>query len=162
MSHVHAFSCIRAFKYLYLLFCILLVLFWLSLFLSLSLFLTLVAAWHVNVNPFRLGTLFVLGHLLLLLHLTPLHLTNSSVMKRPNRTSRRTFHDEAFIRSTKLFYQIFLTLTYPLSSTVGVGSHYAAPQSCFFPWSYRSSIPLCTDLITLYPSSSLAFRVYAR
>ena len=94
----------------------------LSLSLSLSLFLTLVASWHLNVNPLHLETLFILGHLLLLF-LTPLHLTYDSVMRRPSRTFQRTFHDEAFIRNAKSFYQIFLTLTYPLSSTVGVGSH---------------------------------------
>ena len=32
-------------------------------------------------------------------------------MKRPSRTSWRTFHDEAFIRNAKSFCQIFLTLT---------------------------------------------------
>ena len=32
------------------------------------------------------------------------------------------FFDEAFIRNVKLSYQIFLILTFPLSSTVGVGS----------------------------------------
>ena len=85
--------------------------------LSLSLSLTLVASWHLNINPFCPGTLFVLGHLLLLLLLTPLHLTYSSVMKRPNWTSRRTFHDETFIQNAKSFCEIFLTLTYPLSST---------------------------------------------
>ena len=100
---------------------------------SLSLFLTLVASWHLNVNPFRLGTLFVMGHLLLLLLLTPLHLMYGSVMRRPNQTSRRTFHDEAVIRNAKSFCKIFLTLTYPLSSTIGVGSHYVASQSRAFP-----------------------------
>ena len=92
------------------------------LIVSLSLSLTLVASWHLNVNPLHLETLFILGHLLLLF-LTPLHLTYGSVMRRPSRTFQRTFHDEAFIRNAKSFYQIFLTLTYPLSSTVGVGSH---------------------------------------
>ena len=157
MSLVHAFSCIRTFKFLYLLYCILLVLFWLSL----SLFLMLVVSWHLNVNPFHPRTLFVSGHLLLLLLLTPLHLTNSSVMRRPNWTSRRTFHNEAFLQDSKSFCQIFLTLTYPLSSTVGVRSHYVASQSRALPWSCRSSNPICTDLIILYPSLSLAFRVYA-
>ena len=155
MSLVHAFSCIRTFKFLYFLYCILLVLFWLSLSLSLSLFLTLVVSSHLNVNPFHPRTLFVLGHLPLLLLLTPLHLTYDSVMRRPNRTSWRTFHDTAFIRNAKSFCQTFLTLTYPLSSTIGVGSHYAVSRSYALPWSYKSSTPICTDLITLYPSLSL-------
>ena len=161
MSHVHAFSCIRTFRFLYLLYSILLVLFWLSLSLPLSLFLTLVASWHVNVNPFHLETLFVPGHLLLLLILTSFHLMSGSLMKRPIRTSWRTFHDKTFIRNAKLFCQTFLTLTYPLSSIVKVGSHHVAPWSHDLPWSYRSSTPICTDLITLYPSFLIMFRVYA-
>ena len=128
---------------------------------SLSLFLTLVASWHLNVNPFRPETLFVSRHLLLLLLLTPLPLTYSSVMRRPNRTSRRTFHHMAFIRNAKSFCQISLTLTYPLSSTVGVGSHFVVSRSHALSWSYRNSTPICTDSITLYPSLSLAFKVYA-
>ena len=98
-----------------------------------SLFLTLVASWHLNVNPFHPETLFVPGLLLFLLLLTPLSLTYGSVMKRPNRTSRKTFHDVAFIRNAKSFYQISLTLTYSLSFTIGVRSHYVAPRSRALP-----------------------------
>ena len=101
--------------------------------LPLSLFLTLVALWHLNVNPFRLETLFVSRHFLLLLLLTSLPLMYNSVMRRPNRTSRRTFHDMAFIRNAKLFCQISLTLTFPLSSTVGVGSHFVVSRSRALP-----------------------------
>ena len=133
----------------------------LSLSPFLSLFLTLVASWHLNVNPFCPETLFVSRHLLLLLLLTPLPLTYSSVMRRPNWTSWKTFHDMAFIRNTKSFCQISLTLTYPLSSTIGVRSHFVVSQSRALPWSYRNSTPICTNSITLYPSLSLAFRVYA-
>ena len=100
-----------------------------SLSLPFSLFLTLVTSWHLNKNPFCPGTLFVPGHLLLLLLLIPLHLTYSSIMIRPNRTSQRTFHNKAFIRNAKSFCKIFLTLNYPLSSTVGIGSHYMASRS---------------------------------
>ena len=132
----------------------------LGAFPSLSLFFMLVASWHLNINPFSPRTLFVLGHLLLLPILTPFHLMYSSVMRRPTRTSRRTFHDEAFIRNVKSFYQIFLTLTYPLSSTVGVVSHYVASRSRALPWSYKSSTPICMDLIILYPNLSLAFGEY--
>ena len=91
-----------------------------SMFLSpsLSLLFTLVASWHLNVNLLHLETLFVLGHPLLL---TSLPLTSSSVIKRPNQTSLRTFHNTVFIRNAKSFCQIFLTLTYLLSSTEGVG-----------------------------------------
>ena len=105
----------------------------LSLSLSFSLFLTLVASWHLNVNPFCPGTLFVSGHLLLLLLLTSLHLTYGSVMRRPSQTSWRTFQNEAFIWNAKSFCHIFQTLTYPLSSTVAVGSHFMASWSRALP-----------------------------
>ena len=156
MSHVHAFSCIRTFKFLYLLFCILLVLFYLSLSLPFSLFLTLVASWHLNVNLFCPGTLFVLGHLLLLLLLTPLPFAYGSMMRRPSWTSRR---NEAFIWNTKSFCHIFITLTYPLSSTVGVRSHCVASRLCAIPWSYRNFTLICTESILLYLISSLMFKV---
>ena len=93
---------------------------------------TLVASWHLSVSPLC-PTLFILRHLLPLFLLTLLSLSSGSVMRRLNQTSLRTFHDAAFIRNAKSFCQIFLTLTYPLSSTVGVGSHYVAPQSCALP-----------------------------
>ena len=141
---------------LYILLNLLLVLFWLSLSLSLS---TLVASWHLNVSLLCPGTLFVLGHLLLLLRLTPLLLTSSFVMRRPNQTCWRTFHDATFIWNARSFCQISLTLTYPLSSTVGVGSHFMASRSHALPWSYRSSTPICTDLITLHLFLSLASKV---
>ena len=116
--------------------------------LSLSLFLTLIASWHLNVNPLCPWTLFISRQLLLLVLLIPLHLMYGSVIRRPSQTSQRTFHNEAFIRNAKSFCQIFLTLTYPLSSRVGVGSHYVASRSRALP-----------DI--LYPSLSLAFGVYA-
>ena len=161
MSHVHAFSCIHTFNSIY--FDIFVSGAFLIVFLSfsLSLPLTLVASWHLSISLFRPGTLFVPEHLLLLFHLTPLLLTSSFVMRRPNRTSLRTSHNAAFIQNTKSFCQTSLTLTCLLSSTVRVGSHYVARRSCALPWSYRSSTPICTDLITLYPSLSLTFRVYA-
>ena len=98
-----------------------------SFFLSFPL--TLVALWHLSVSLLRPETLFILGHLLLLLHLTPLPLTSSSMIRRPNYTSLRTFHDETFIRNTKSFYQTSLILTCLLSSRVGVRSHYVVPRS---------------------------------
>ena len=94
-----------------------------------SLFLSLVALWHLNENILCPETLFVPGHLLLLPRLILLHLTSGSVMIKPVRTFQRTSHDEAFIQNAKLFYQTFLILTFPLSSTVGVGSHYVASRS---------------------------------
>ena len=99
----------------------------LSFFLSLPL--TLVASWHLSVSLLCPGTLFIPEYLFLLLILTPHPLTFGSVMKMPNRTSLRTFHEVAFIRNAKSFCQTFLILIYPLSSTVGVRSHYVAPWS---------------------------------
>ena len=128
MSHVYTFSCIHTFMFLSFdiktVWC-----FSDCLSLPLSLFLTLVASWHLNINPLCPRTLFVPRHFLFLLLLAPLHLTYSSVIRRPSWTSWRTFDDEVFIQNAKSFYQIFLTLTYPLSSTVEVGSHCVASQS---------------------------------
>ena len=129
MSHVHAFFMHTYLQVLILLYIVLLVLFCMSLFLPLSFF-WLVASWHLNENPLRPRTLFVLGHLL---PLTLLHLTFGSVMRRLLRISLRTFLDKAFIRNAKSSYQIFLILTYPLSSTVGVRSHCVVPRSLALP-----------------------------
>ena len=97
-----------------------------SLSLPLSFF-WLVASWHLNENPFHPRTLFILGHLLL--PLTPLLLLFGSVMRKPIKTSRRTFLDEAFIRNTKSFCRTSPKLTYPLSFTVAVGSHCVTSRS---------------------------------
>ena len=104
----------------------------LSFFLSLPF--TLVASWHLSVSLLHPETLFIPEHLLLLLLLTPHPLTLGSMMRRPNRTSLRTFHDTAFIWNAKSFCQIFLTLTYLLLSTIGVGNHYMAPRSHLFQY----------------------------
>ena len=96
--------------------------------LSLSFF-QLVALWHPNVSLLHPGTLFVLGHLLLLPLLILPPLMFGSMMRKPVRTSRRTFHDTTFIQNAKSFYRIFLILTFPLSSTVGVRSHSVASRS---------------------------------
>ena len=158
MSHVHAFSCIRTFIPLYSYILMYLVLFCVSLFLPLSFF-RLVASRHLNENPLHPRTLFVLRHLLLLL---TLHLLMyGSMMIKPERTFRRTFVDEAFIQNTKSSYRIFLILTYPLSFTIGVRSHYVTSWSLVPPWTYRSFTVICRELILLYLISSLAFEVLA-
>ena len=161
MSHVHAF-----FKHTYLYLSIfwywfVLVLFCVSLFLSLSLSFSLVTLWHLNENPLRLGTLFVSGNLFLLPPLILLHLTSGSVMIKHVRTFRRTSHDATFIQNAKSFYQTFPILTFPLSSTIEVESHYVASWSPVLPWSYRSFTPTCTDSTILYLILSLAFEVRA-
>ena len=128
--HYHAYVLSILHILIYLLFGIHLII---SLSFFLSLLFPLVALWHLSVSLLCPGTLFIPGHLLLLLHLTPLPLMSGFVMRRPNQTSLRTSHDVTFIRNAKSFCQTYLTLTYPLSSTVGVGSHYVAHQSRALP-----------------------------
>ena len=130
MSHVLAYVPSSFYISIYLVVCTFLIF---SLSFSLSLPFTLVVLWHLSISLLCPGTLFVPRHFLLLLLLTPLLFTSDFIMRRPKRTSWRTFHDVAFIRNTKSFCQIFLTLTYPLSSTVGVGSHYVALRSRALP-----------------------------
>ena len=89
------------------------------------------ASWHLNISLFHPGTPFTSGHPLLLLILLP-H-TSDSVMRMPKRTSLRTSLDEAFIRNAKSFCWTFSTLTYPLSFTVGVESHYVTSRSLVHP-----------------------------
>ena len=118
--HFHAY--VPSFLYILILICLVL-----SVCLSFPLsFLCLSALWYLNANLLRPRTLFFPWHLLLIAPLTPLHLTSDSMMINPVRTFRRTSHDEAFIRNAKSFYQTFSILTFPLSSTVRVGSHYVA------------------------------------
>ena len=107
-----------------------LVIFCLSLSLS---FFRLVALWHLSISLLRPGTLFVSGqHLLLPLLILP-HLTFGSMMRSLVQTSWRTVHDIAFIQNAKSSCQIFLILTFPLSSIVGVGSHFVASRSLVPP-----------------------------
>ena len=131
MLHITCSCIFHAYVPLFLYFLILICLVIFCMFLSLSL--SLVTLWHLNKNPLRPKTFFILGHLLLLPPLILLLLMFDSVMIKPIRTFRRTSHDEAFIRKSKSFYQIFSILTFPLSSTVGVGSHCVASRSLLPP-----------------------------
>ena len=162
MSHVHAFF---MHTYQFCLYHFDIKLFGAFLFapLSLSLFLSLslVALWHLNEYSPHSETLFVLGHLLLLFPLILLHLTFDSVMIKPVRTFRRTFLNAAFIQNTKSSFRIFSILTFPLSSTVGVGSHCVASRSLALMWSYMSFTPTCMDSTIQYLTLSLAFKVHA-
>ena len=120
LMHFHAYVPYILYIFIYWLWLVLFcVSFSLSLSLSLSFF-RLVALWHLNENLLCPGTLFVSGHPLLLILLP---LIFGSVMIKPDRAFQRTFLDEAFIWNAKSFCQTPLTLTYPLSFTVGVGSH---------------------------------------
>ena len=101
-----------------------------SFSLSLSSVYVSVLLWHPNANLLRPGTLFVLGHpLLLILHL----FLFSSIMRRPKQTSLRTSLDEAFIRNAKSFCQTSPTLSFPLSFTVGDGSQCVTSRSLVHP-----------------------------
>ena len=127
----------------------------LSLSLSLS---RLVCAWHLNASLLCPGTLFVPGqHLVLILLL----LLSGSMMINPIKTFQRTFLDPTFIQNAKSLFRTFPILTFPLSFTVGVGSLYMTTRSLVPLWSYRSSTPICTTLITLYLFSSLICEVRA-
>ena len=133
MSHVHAFP-----MHMYSLFNILAIfeLCWdfsdcpsLSLSLSLSLLYVYInlCLWHLNTSLLRTRSLFVLRHPfpLILLH----HIFDS-MMRLPERPSRRAFLDEAFILNAKSSWRTSPTLTYPMSFIIGVGSH------CVMSWSH--------------------------
>ena len=87
-------------------------------------------SWHRNVSLLGPGTLFIPGHLLLLIPPPPLF---GSMMSKPERTSRRTSLDKAFIRNVKSFCWTSPTLTYPLSFTVRVRNHCVKSRSLIHP-----------------------------
>ena len=125
---------------------------------SLSLSCVSLLLWHLNANVLHPWTLCILGHLLpLILH----HLLFGFVMRTLIKTSRRTFVDEAFIRNAMSFCQTFLTLTYPLSFTVGVGSHFVASRSFVPSCLYKSFISIYMESILQYLISFLTFEVCA-
>jgi len=109
--------------------------------------------WHPkHVSPLQLGTLLVLGLLLLLLLILSPLFTLGSMMGRPKRTSWRTFRKVAFIQSAMLFCWTFLTLLSPSSFELGVGNLFVRD-----PWGvpsclYRSFTPIHTVSIPLYLS----------
>ena len=98
----------------------------LSLFLSISLIMAPKIA--SLLHP---GVLFIPGHHLL--HLILLPYMSSSVMRRLERTSRRTFLIVAFIRNARSLFRIFSILAYPLSFIVGVGSPFKTSRSVVPP-----------------------------
>ena len=159
------FSCIRTIPFLLIdinyvwYFCVCVcVCVCLSLSLSLS---QLVCSWHLKrANILCPRTLSIPGHHFLPLLILP-PLMSGSMMIKPVRTFMRTFHNEAFIRNVKSSYRTFSILTFPLSSTVRVGSHYVASRSLVPLWSYRSFTPTCMDSTIQYLILSLAFEVCA-
>ena len=85
----------------------------------------------------------------------------SSMMVMPLRHFRRTFLDKAFIQNTKSFCWTLSTPTFPLSFTVGDGSHCVTSRSPVLSYLSRSFTPTCTGLIVQYLFSSLVFEVRA-
>ena len=153
MSHVHAY--VQFFSFFLILFFIST---FLLVFLSLSLsFFWIVCAWHLSANVLHLGTLFVLGHLLLLI-LHPVML--GFVMIKLVKTFQRTFLNVAFIQNAKLSFRISPILIYPLSLTVRVRNPFMIYWSIVPLWSYKSFTPICTDLIIPYLFFLLLFEIY--
>ena len=89
---------------------------------------------------------------------TPCHIWFCDEKARTNFSenfSRRGIHSEC---------QVILSdfsLTFPLSSTIGVGSQFVASRSLVPLWSYKSFTLTCTDLIIRFLSLTLAFEVCA-
>ena len=154
-----SFPCIHSFLSIYsLIFWTALGLFLLSsLSLPLSIYVNLLL-WHPNGNVLHPRTLFVPRHPLLLTLLLSLF---GFVIRRPNRTSLRSFLDEAFILKTKSSCRTSPTSTYPLSSIVGDRGHSVMPQSLVHPCWSRSFTPKCMDSTTQYLISLLVFEVRA-
>ena len=143
--HCHAYVPSILYILIYLLFGIFLIV---SFFFSLSFSLMLVVLWHQNVNLFRPRTFFVPGHLLVLWWEGQIGLLGELFMTRhsfgtPSHSVRFLWH--------------WPTHCHP----VRVGSHFVVFRSRALSWSYRSSTPICKDLITLYLSFLLVFGVYA-
>ena len=138
-------SCIRTLYFISICFGL-----WLCV-LSLSLSLSWIDyTWHPSTNLLWFGTLFIPGHYLLLL-IFPFF-TFGSAMKRPIKTSLRTFLNVAFIWSAMWFCWILPTLLYSMSFTLRDGNLFVR-----YPWgvpscSYKSFTPICTVSIPLYLS----------
>ena len=129
----------------------------LSLSPSLSICVSL-CLWHLNASLLRPRTLFIPVPLRLLIVLLSLF---DSIMMMPTRHSRRNFLDATFILNAKSFWQTSPTPTFPLSFTVGDGSHCVMSRSHVLSCFSRSFTLTCTGLIVQYLSSLLAFEVRA-
>ena len=149
-------SCIRTRSFLSICYGCDVVSFSLSLFLSLS---RIDCTWHPSANLIRFGTLFVPGLPHLLTFLFPLFMFDS-MMKRPIKTSLRTFLNVTFIWSTMWFCRTLPTLLHPMSFTLSDGT-----LSMIYLWgvpscSYRSYTPICMVSIPLYLSLLLYSKVH--
>ena len=93
------------------------------------------------------------------LHSDPSPSNFGFMMMMPLRHFWRTSLDETFIRNAKSFYRTLLTPTFPLSFTVGDGSHCVMSRSPVLSCLSKSFTPTCMGLIVQYLSSSLTFEV---
>ena len=109
--------------------------------------------WHPSINLLQLETLFVSGHHLLLILSFPFF-TFGSVMRRPIRTSLRTFLNVAFIQNAMWFYWTFLTFLFLMSFILGDGNLFVRYPWGVPPCSYKNFTPTCTILIPLCHSLS--------
>ena len=99
----------------------------------------------VSMAPKRKSTLPRTLFVSVLLHLLILLLILSdSVMMMPLRHFRRTSPDEAFIWNAKSCYRTLPTLTFPLSFTLGDGSHCVMSRSHVLSCLSKSFTPTCT------------------
>ena len=78
----------------------------------------------------------------------------------PTKHSWRTFLDEVFIQNAKSYWRTSPTLTFPLSFTIGNGSHCVTFQLLVLSCLSRSFTLTCTGFIVQYLFSLLAFEVH--
>ena len=151
-------SCIRTFISIYSYILICLVLFCVSLFLPFSLFILvsciMALKWKStpSQNPLHSGASSSSEP-------TPFHVRFRDEKARKDflkNFSRRGIHSEHQVILSDFFDIDLPTVIYSRGweSLSGISSH-------ALPWSYSSFTRACMDLITLYPSLSLAFGVYA-
>ena len=122
----------------------------------LSLFLLLVALWHLNENLLRPETFFIPGHLLLI----RAFFMSGSVIIKPVRTFPRTFLGVAFTQNARSFFLTSPILIFPLLFTIRIRGPFVISRSAVSPWSYRNFTTICTDLILPYLAFSFLFEVY--
>ena len=153
LMHFHAYVPYIQYIFVYL---NCLELFWLSLSsLSLSLLFTLMRQWHQNVNLLHPETLFCSKASSSSDH-TPssIRFRDEDARKDFSKNfSRRGVHSEC-----ESFWRILSTLTYPMSFTVGVGSHCVTSRSYVLSCWSRSFTPTCMELILQYLFFILASR----
>ena len=150
------FSCIHTFIYLYFLYWSMSVLF--NVFLSLSLsFVSCSMAPKQKSTSSRYSLHSGASSSSSLADYTPSHVRFCDDKARKDFSDN--FSQHGIHSKCQVVLSDFLILTFPLSTTVEVGSHYMASRSPVLPWSYRNFTPTCTDSTILYLILSLAFEI---